>query len=330
MASAANTPTLCSKEWSRAVTKLSRSRLSRSRLSRRGGTRGPYGVVACAAISTLAASWLLAGCAPTTAQPSNNETVSSTRADAESSEPPSHWDDDHFIADPSDGPSDTGATEFPTRTAQTINPDTGEIQENSLMKWEEWPDNAHLKAALFKAEPSTDMRKAYGKAAEVAAYDAALAVAVAQVGLTDLYQPRTGSEGQYYEPIRPYVTKELWKALQTHIQQGESGQSFYIGSFAPKTDRDGIWTTLDGVPYVSLGWSSVTFTGIPRFSMQDGQLGVAFEIQVTGHARPHDIEYNALYTAIMKLEDDQWKLNGWNNLVTSEIRVVEDPAAIGN
>lgn len=310
----------------------------------------------CCAATTLTLA-LLTGCTPTAAQ---NEPTGSGSESPNMSEPTgsgseglgsegsgpegtteptdskqsaqggADWDDDLFVAGNGAESPTSPSTPFPTRTAQTINPDTGQIQENSLMKWDEWPDNAHLKAALFKATPSTAMRKTYGAAADVAAYDAALVVAIAQVGLTGLYGPRDGDEGSYYKPIRRYMTDELWEALQTHIQQGVSGQSFYIGSFAPQTDRDGIWTTIKGVPYVSLGSSSVTFTGIPRFSMQDDLVGVAFEIEVTGHARPHDIQYDALYTAIMRLDGDQWKLNGWNNLVTSEIRIVDAPTVIGN
>lgn len=239
------------------------------------------------------------------------------------------WDDDRFVAPDSNESQPTDLDNFPTRIPETINPDTGEIQENSLMKWDEWPRNAHLEAALFKAEPSVSLRKKFGEAAQVAAYDAALAVAITQVGMPGLYGLRDGDEGDYYAPIRPYLTDALWDSLEQHISEGVKGQSFYIGSFAPQTDRDGIWTTIDGVPYVSTGKSSITFYGIPKFSMQGDLLSVAFDITVTGHARPADIQYDALYTAIMRLQGNEWKLNGWNNLVTSEIRILDDHTSIG-
>lgn len=233
-------------------------------------------------------------------------------------------DSEGFVAEP-EFPSATG---WPThhmevRPEVTVDPITGVEQENSLMKWDEWPANAHLKAALYKAQPSPLMYEKYGDAMKVVAYDAALAMAIAHVGLPDLYSPRDGEESQYYEPIRPYVTDSLWEGLETRIDQGVAGESFEIGSFAPQTDRNGLWAVIDGTPYYSTGKTSLEVTGIPRLMMQGPFLSVSFEIQVTGHAKPADIQYDSVYTAVMEFTGTQWLMSGWNNLVTSEIEILE-------
>jgi len=189
--------------------------------------------------------------------------------------------------------------------------------------WSIWPQNVTLSSrlvdvivpgALTAIYPSQALRQLVPQAATV--------VAISQGGLPGLYSKRSGPEHDYYQPVRPFVTAQLWSELRTYISQGLTGESHQIGSFAPQTSRDGVWTHIGSVPYRSTGSASVHMYGTPRVQMESDNVLVSFDLEVVGKARPADVRYEATYTAVMQYEDGAWRMNGWQNLLTSSIEVV--------
>lgn len=303
----------------------------RKMAEQRGVVRGMW-AFAC----SIALVGTVLGCGPAT--PSSPETGSKTSSTDPSSASSLSSDPSSSVPNATDGPVSPSVSEqMPGLGVDGLGASNGVDSQSSTstpasskdagVDWSVWPDNVTLSARLVDVVLPPALTALYpAHVTSQLVPQAATVVAISQGGLPGLYTRRGGNEHSYYQPVRPYVTPQLWSDLDHYISRGVRGESHEIGSFAPQTTRDGVWARIGGITYLTTGSNSVRMYGIPRVTVEEGNVLVSFELEVTGKARPASVRYQATYTAVMEFSQGAWRMNGWRNLVTSDIEVVRDGA----